>query len=426
MRKSYASRGARHWILQLVISAMLATSLMIPAQAQLQGDANNDGCVNDLDLMIVLFNFGTLADPRGDVNNDGVIDDLDLLIVLFWFGECAPRETWKMLFGEPFYPNAIQFNTTSGNRTSQVDGGVLEIEFLDMNENGQVPIRFAGFTLGAQSFHISSGVQSGGVALVIDFEGDSSGLFLPTLNTSNFSFTSQVDLFYEELNRRNPSGTFTGGDEVKAAKAPATVTFQGTAQSFGDDYKYITGTLQIQVLPSGVDSPIISATFPVIGDMFKKPLLIECPARTTNKRKVCIQPVFIGSGPNDPNRTGSSFAVMKAEADRIWAKACIEFNWNAPLYVNNNNYKILTFPSDAVPAQTRALISEIDLLGNNACIEVFFVDRLLDGSGQRHEAGDGFAVFSGTKQVKVVIADDAVSGCNPPVDRVLAHDWATL
>jgi hypothetical protein len=50
-----------------------------------EGDVNGDGCVDDADLLIVLFNFGN-AGGQGDVNRDNIVDDADLLIVLFNFG----------------------------------------------------------------------------------------------------------------------------------------------------------------------------------------------------------------------------------------------------------------------------------------------------------------------------------------------------
>jgi hypothetical protein len=50
----------------------------------LRGDVNGDCVVDDADLLIVLFNFGSSG--AGDVNRDGVVDDADLLIVLFNFG----------------------------------------------------------------------------------------------------------------------------------------------------------------------------------------------------------------------------------------------------------------------------------------------------------------------------------------------------
>ncbi|MFQ3610190.1 MAG: hypothetical protein SNJ72_01720 [Fimbriimonadales bacterium] len=49
------------------------------------GDVNCDGCVDDADLLQVLFAFGG-SDADSDVNSDGIVDDADLLIVLFNFG----------------------------------------------------------------------------------------------------------------------------------------------------------------------------------------------------------------------------------------------------------------------------------------------------------------------------------------------------
>ncbi len=50
-----------------------------------EGDVNGDGCVNDADLLAVLFAFGG-SGGNEDVNGDGVVDDADLLMVLFNFG----------------------------------------------------------------------------------------------------------------------------------------------------------------------------------------------------------------------------------------------------------------------------------------------------------------------------------------------------
>ncbi len=51
------------------------------------GDLNADGCVDDADLMTVLFAFGQSGSGlQADVNADGAVDDADLLTVLFNFG----------------------------------------------------------------------------------------------------------------------------------------------------------------------------------------------------------------------------------------------------------------------------------------------------------------------------------------------------
>ncbi len=52
------------------------------------GDVDQNGCVDDADLLAVLFAFGASGTDLGreDANCDGVVDDADLLAVLFNFG----------------------------------------------------------------------------------------------------------------------------------------------------------------------------------------------------------------------------------------------------------------------------------------------------------------------------------------------------
>jgi probable HAF family extracellular repeat protein len=52
----------------------------------LRGDVDRNGCVDDADLLQVLFAFGGRGYRNEDLNWDGTIDDADLLQVLFNFG----------------------------------------------------------------------------------------------------------------------------------------------------------------------------------------------------------------------------------------------------------------------------------------------------------------------------------------------------
>ena len=61
-------------------------AFMIDLASSMPGDVDGDGCVNDSDLLAVLFAFGN-AGGQEDINHDGVVDDADLLEVLFHFGE---------------------------------------------------------------------------------------------------------------------------------------------------------------------------------------------------------------------------------------------------------------------------------------------------------------------------------------------------
>jgi len=74
---NYSTRGTLRYDLIEILGE--------PNQGGPEGDVNGDGCVDDADLLIVLFNFGNTG-GQGDVNNDGIVDDADLLIVLFNFG----------------------------------------------------------------------------------------------------------------------------------------------------------------------------------------------------------------------------------------------------------------------------------------------------------------------------------------------------
>lgn len=51
----------------------------------LEGDVNGSGCVNDADLLNLLFNYGT-DDAYADLNDDGTVDDMDLLRLLDSYG----------------------------------------------------------------------------------------------------------------------------------------------------------------------------------------------------------------------------------------------------------------------------------------------------------------------------------------------------
>ena len=57
-----------------------------PCSIARHGDADGNGCTDDADLLIVLFNFGAAGQNIADVNCDNIVDDADLLIVLFNFG----------------------------------------------------------------------------------------------------------------------------------------------------------------------------------------------------------------------------------------------------------------------------------------------------------------------------------------------------
>ena len=73
----------------LIPACARAFSLQVASYggARLEGDVDCNGCVDDADLLQVLFAFGnTGTNLPEDLNGDGTVDDADLLTVLFAFG----------------------------------------------------------------------------------------------------------------------------------------------------------------------------------------------------------------------------------------------------------------------------------------------------------------------------------------------------
>jgi probable HAF family extracellular repeat protein len=65
----------------------LEAFLLDTGASRRDGDVNGDSCVDDNDLLRVLFAFGsTGTNLPEDLNGDGTVDDADLLVVLFNFG----------------------------------------------------------------------------------------------------------------------------------------------------------------------------------------------------------------------------------------------------------------------------------------------------------------------------------------------------
>ncbi|MDM7460445.1 MAG: WD40 repeat domain-containing protein [bacterium] len=75
----FSSDGAR------VAVEIADSSVAVFTTPFVAGDVDGDGCVDDRDLLSVLFAFGSQG-GAADVNNDGIVDDADLLSVLFAFG----------------------------------------------------------------------------------------------------------------------------------------------------------------------------------------------------------------------------------------------------------------------------------------------------------------------------------------------------
>ncbi len=116
-----------------------------------------------------------------------------------------------------------------------------------------------------------------------------------------------------------------------------------------------------------------------------------------------IQPVFIGSGPTDPNVTGTAFTTLMNYAHDMWNRCgtvrCIRFAVNAPIYVNNSAYRVLDDSAEAT-----ALRGEVSVAD---AIEVFVVERM--STSLACSWGGGATFSSGTASAKIVSCDQQMS-----------------
>jgi probable HAF family extracellular repeat protein len=80
------SPDGRYIVGQGVNAAGRYDAFLLDTGFPLRGDVDRNGCVDDADLLQVLFAFGERGYRNEDLNWDGTVDDADLLQVLFNFG----------------------------------------------------------------------------------------------------------------------------------------------------------------------------------------------------------------------------------------------------------------------------------------------------------------------------------------------------
>ena len=84
--KEHMSHDPRTWLTGVLDALGVATSALLP------GDANGDGCVDDLDLtaLAVHWQQATNLWEHGDFDGNGIVDDLDLTaLAVNWQQGCG-------------------------------------------------------------------------------------------------------------------------------------------------------------------------------------------------------------------------------------------------------------------------------------------------------------------------------------------------
>ncbi|MFC2095649.1 hypothetical protein ACFLSW_04345 [Candidatus Bipolaricaulota bacterium] len=120
-----------------------------------------------------------------------------------------------------------------------------------------------------------------------------------------------------------------------------------------------------------------------------------------------IQPVFVGTGPSDSTASGTAFNTLMNYSHNMWNRCgderCIKFVVNAPIYVNNNAYKILDDSTEAA-----AFRSEVNVAN---AIEVFVAREM--STSLACSWGGGACFSSGTAAAKIVSCDQQMAVPNP-------------
>lgn len=130
------------------------------------------------------------------------------------------------------------------------------------------------------------------------------------------------------------------------------------------------------------------------------------------KRTINIQPVFVRYTPAEgcfggstTATTGGSFPTLRDKAIEMWNRCCIGLNFLPPVYINNDNYRILSSAEEA------GIMAAYD---DPNAVEVYFVE-IGDPVGIH---GGGVCYSGGTANSKVITYD-----ANLPINLYnLAHE----
>lgn len=150
----------------------------------------------------------------------------------------------------------------------------------------------------------------------------------------------------------------------------------------------------------------------VLGSLMRIRFRIEVSLvwRISFCQAIKIQPVFIGTGPTDPDRTGTAFDELMTKADELWdrcgAERCLKFAVLEPIYINEPDYKVLDDGTEA-----RNLRAEVSV---DDAVEVFVVREM--STALACGWGGGACFSSGSESAKIVSCDQQLSvPCPCPV-----------
>ncbi len=76
------------------VTAVNGSVISMPSVSLIAGDIDNNGVINQLDVLTIRMNYDTVIPAAADLNNDGVINVLDLGILAENYGKSGAL-LWK-------------------------------------------------------------------------------------------------------------------------------------------------------------------------------------------------------------------------------------------------------------------------------------------------------------------------------------------
>lgn len=395
----------------------------------------------------VTVSASTACDLPGDLNDDGVVDGKDIQTYVDCITnptmagcECADMtfdgiadNNDTFLFVAALLENDSRYTASLGsvNGTITTDAGAqpaimdaqLKLSAGSPDANGIRAININEFLIGTASVSTLGG-NTGGISFLYR---PGTGVGIWNTQTGQFSFGAEMDGAYPLADQAIPDPPLSDddADTFDTDRELWQVLVNGTAtQVQGQQVVEIDGDVTLTVLNSitgrvsAVDINVENVELKVVEDDGT-----GCPkSRQCKKRSLCLQPVFVRDD-NGMNASGSSFAVFQAAANDVWARCCVEFEWQAPVFVDSTAFQVIeNMDQNAGLMELSMLGNEVDEDGENDCIEIFFVEEMNKANGDAHASGDGICASGGAKHSKVWVSDAAVDDCDPDASRVCAHE----
>jgi len=329
-------------------------------------------------------------------------------------GDLPPAD----VFATPFGPLPATVVTSAGPQATGMQGE-CELRLGPPDGSGVRPVEVGHFVLSTPSVNTAAG-PTGGMSFRLA-PGAGRGTWDP--DAGNILLGMEFEVSYKLIDLFRPpvwpplSGLY---DLILQSRERWGATFAGTARLDPEGRTLTLYGVLMTNAKERVSDQTSGGSVVVSGQAAPRKVytLPGCAEdRRCNKRRVCVQPVFV-QAPNGA-AAGDSLATYQAVALRVWEKCCIELDFRTPLrVVQRYDITPLVVDDPEGPSGMREIDNILGLWDPNdddECVEVFFISGF---TGPTHWAGDGACWGSGSHRAKVLIAD--VGASTDPA--LLAHE----